>query len=123
MWTANRILETSGIIDDASKIYHASSFLTDSALHYFQAYEKSNKIKTWNDFSNYMLLKYRPLDHEQGTREKLKTLKQTRDIDEYINEFRVILYRISRMEEEDKISYFTDGLHYITGDLKILRKL
>ena len=110
LYTANRILEASGITNDQNKIFHASNYLTDSALHYFQAYEKAGKFNTWEEFAGAMKRKYRPLDHEQNVREQLRSIKQTKGINDYIDDFRILMNRVNRMEEEDKIAYFIHGL-------------
>lgn len=61
-----------------------------------------------------MINRYRPLDHEDKVRDKIKSLKQTRGILDYINEFRILLNQISKIEERDKIGYFADGLREAT---------
>ena len=61
-----------------------------------------------------MINRYRPLDHEDKIRDKIKNLKQTKGIHEYINEFRILLNQIGKIEEKDKIGSFADGLNEMT---------
>ena len=52
-----------------------------------------------------MITKYRVVNAESKARDKIKKLKQTGTIGEYINNFRILLNQIEKMEEGDKIDY------------------
>ncbi|CAF1094980.1 unnamed protein product [Brachionus calyciflorus] len=59
-----------------------------------------------------MMLKdrYKRKDHELYMRDKLKNLKQNKDISSYVNDFRIILNQITNISEYDQITYFMQGL-------------
>ncbi|RMZ96775.1 hypothetical protein BpHYR1_030394, partial [Brachionus plicatilis] len=58
--------------------------------------------------------RYRRKDHELYMRDKLRGLRQSKDIANYINDFRIILNQISEISEYDLITYFTQGLSELT---------
>ncbi|RNA17269.1 hypothetical protein BpHYR1_018893 [Brachionus plicatilis] len=54
-------------------------------------------------------------------RDKLRGLRQSKDLGNYINDFRIILNQISEISEYDQITYFTQGLSELTENYVRLR--
>ncbi|RNA18691.1 hypothetical protein BpHYR1_028587 [Brachionus plicatilis] len=54
-------------------------------------------------------------------RDKLRGLRQSKDVGNYINDFRIILNQISEISEYDQITYFTQGLSELTENYVRLR--
>ena len=111
IYHVNRVLQACGIEKDKDKVLNASSFLKENAMYAFQSFEKTKPDMTWNDFCEFLINKYRPVDHEMKVRRQIKSLKQTKSISEYVTEFRMLMNQVEKMEMIDQITYFIDGLH------------
>lgn len=99
---------------EKDKVLNASSFLKDNAMYAFQNFEKTKPEMSWKDFCDFMIGKYRPVDHEMKVRRKIKNLKQTETISDYVTEFRMLMNQVEKLEMIDYITYFIEGLHPIT---------
>ncbi|CAF1116622.1 unnamed protein product [Brachionus calyciflorus] len=60
--------------------------------------------------------RYKRKDHELYMREKLRNLKNLKDICSYINDFRIIVNQITNISEFDQITYFLNGLNDLPSD-------
>lgn len=64
----------------------------------------------WNDFKRSILERFEPVHLQYLLRDQLRELKQTTTVREYAGRFRSLLNQVNCMAEEDKVTYFVDGL-------------
>ena len=64
----------------------------------------------WTEFRRELIAAFAPHTDEEQARKALKTLKQTGSVQNYIQRFRELQFRIRTMSETDVFSAFMDGL-------------
>jgi len=118
LYIVELVLEGNNVTQDKQKIIFATSYLRDAALHEYQSFVKNKDRDTisWEEFKIMLKDRYKRKDHELFMREKLRNLKQHKDLSQYINDFRIILNQISNISEFDQITYFMNGLNDLTSD-------
>jgi hypothetical protein len=103
-------------IQDEDRLPYIASMLGEAALEWYRnrckAAEQDDSliIADWNKFSVEIRKAFQAPHHQQLLRRKLKYLKQTGSVQEYIYEFRNLLGQTEGMGELDKVQYFVDGL-------------
>ncbi|KAK0606869.1 hypothetical protein LWI29_005470 [Acer saccharum] len=107
--------EAKGARDDATKIANAPTFLRDAAQLWWRRKHGDsgkgiNPIQTWEDFKKELKRQFCPTNAEKEARGRLRRLKQTGSIRDYIKEFTTLSLEIEDMSEKDSLFYFMDGL-------------
>ena len=115
LWNIERYLRHMGVEDDASKISTASLFLTDNALLWWrrrscEIEQGTFTLETWDDFKKDIKLHFYPENARFEAKEKLRWLKQTGTVREYVAEYSNLLFEIPDISEEDKFVFFISGL-------------
>lgn len=64
----------------------------------------------WQEFRRELITTFAPQTDEEQARKSLKTLKQTGSVQNYLQRFRELQFRIPTMSETDIFSAFMDGL-------------
>ena len=64
----------------------------------------------WQEFRRELIGTFAPQTDEEQARKALKTLKQTGSVQNYIQRFRELQFRIRTMSDTDVFSAFMDGL-------------
>ncbi|KAK0574684.1 hypothetical protein LWI29_027341 [Acer saccharum] len=105
-------LEAKGVRDDATRIANAPAFLRESAQLWWRRKhgDTINPIRTWDDFKRELKKQFSPTNAEKEARGRLRRLKQSGTISDYIKEFTTLILEIEDMSDKDKLFYFMDGL-------------
>ena len=67
-------------------------------------------LNTWDEFKQDLKLHFYPQNAQYEAKEKLRWLRQTGSVKEYVDTFVNLLFEVSNMSEEDKLIYFMSGL-------------
>ncbi|KAK0578590.1 hypothetical protein LWI29_012915 [Acer saccharum] len=76
---------------------------------YFEA-KGINPIHTWEDFKKELKKQFSPTNAEKEARGRLRRLKQSRSISDYVKEFTTLTHEIEDMSDKDQLFFFMDGL-------------
>lgn len=115
LWSVERYLDASFISEDAPKIRTATMYLSGDAILWWRRREADVKwgtcqIETWEEFKADFKKQFYPDNAGELALKKLRALKHTRTIRDYVNEFTTLLFEIEDMSENMKLLYFMDGL-------------
>lgn len=103
------------IVDEAAKIRAATMYLIDTAMLWWRRKQTEMEkgtcsIQTWEQFKSELKRQLYPQNVVNEARRKLRELKQTTSIREYVKEFTKLILQIPNMSGEDVLFYFMDGL-------------
>ncbi|KAL6269883.1 hypothetical protein ACE6H2_026794 [Prunus campanulata] len=101
--------------DDEPKISTATLFLTDNALMWWRRRsmeidQGTFTLETWDEFKKDIMLHFYPENAKYEAKEKLRWLKQTGSVKDYVATFINLLFEVPSMTDEDKLMYFMSGL-------------
>jgi len=102
-----------GVRDDEAKINNAPTFLKDAAQLWWRrryADQNGNAIQTWEQFKAELRKHFVPHNAEMESRAKLRRLRHTGNILDYVKEFTTIMLEISDLPEKEALFQFRDGL-------------
>ena len=100
-----------GIRDEALKVGIVPTFLQDAAqLWWRRKHNDMGKgicaINTWAEFQRELCKHFAPSNAEKEARARLRRLKQTGSVRDYINDFTTLMPEISDMSDKDSLFYF-----------------
>ncbi|KAM2774407.1 hypothetical protein COP1_019303 [Malus domestica] len=115
VWNVERYFKYLKLEDDESKISTATMFLADNALMWWrrrsmEIEQGTFSLTTWDEFKKDLMLHFYPQNAKYEAKEKLRWLKQTGSVKDYVNAFVSLLFEVPNMLEEDKLMYFMSGL-------------
>ncbi|CAN6566578.1 unnamed protein product [Malus baccata var. baccata] len=115
VWNVERYFKYLKLEDDESKISTATMFLADNALMWWrrrsmEIEQGTFSLTTWDEFKKDLMLHFYPQNAKYEAKEKLRWLKQTGSVKDYVNTFVSLLFEVPNMLEEDKLMYFMSGL-------------
>ncbi|CAN6676628.1 unnamed protein product [Malus baccata var. baccata] len=115
VWNVERYFKYLKLEDDESKISTATMFLADNALMWWrrrsmEIEQGTLSLTTWDEFKKDLMLHFYPQNAKYESKEKLRWLKQTGSVKDYVNTFVSLLFEVPNMLEEDKLMYFMSGL-------------
>ncbi|KAJ0944403.1 putative transcription factor interactor and regulator CCHC(Zn) family [Helianthus annuus] len=115
LWEMERYFEGVNVIDDATKIKTVTLYLKDTAgLWWRRKHAEIEKgtciLNTWADFIREIKKQFYPENAENEAKSRLRKLKQTGTIKDYIKEFTTLVLEIPDMSDKDSLFYFLDGL-------------
>ncbi|KAL4368415.1 hypothetical protein GQ457_05G001620 [Hibiscus cannabinus] len=115
LYGLDQYLGAVGIVEDASKIQTASLYLTDTAMLWWRRrrndIEKGTcTISTFDDFKRELKRQFYPENAEDEARARLRRLKQSGSIRDYIKDFTNLVLEIPDLFDKDSLFYFMDGL-------------
>ncbi|KAM1624981.1 hypothetical protein ACFX2K_023117 [Malus domestica] len=115
VWNVERYFKYLKLKDDESKISTATMFLADNALMWWrrrsmEIEQGTFSLTTWDEFKKDLMLHFYPQNAKYEAKEKLRWLKQTGSVKDYVNAFVSLLFEVPNMLEEDKLMYFMNGL-------------
>ena len=110
-----RYFEAITLTDETTKVRNATLYLTDNATPWwrrrFLEIEKGTcTIDTWADFKKEIKKQFYLEDVEYLARKKIKYLKHTRSIRDYVKEFSSIMLEALGMNEKAILFEFMDNL-------------
>ncbi|XP_070007761.1 uncharacterized protein [Nicotiana sylvestris] len=103
------------IIEEATKVRAAMMYLTNTAMLWWRRKKVDMEkgiccIKNWEQFKFELKHQFYPQNVVNEARRKLRELKQTTSIREYVKEFTKLILQIPNMESDDLLFYFIDSL-------------
>ena len=115
LWHMERYFEAIALTDEAMKVRTATLYLTDNATLWwcrrFLEIEKGTcTIDTWVDFKREIKKRFYPEDVEYLARKKIKYLKHTGSIRDYVKEFSSLILEDPCMNEKTLFFEFMDNL-------------
>ncbi|KAK0593409.1 hypothetical protein LWI29_036238 [Acer saccharum] len=104
--------EAKGVRDNATRIANAPAFLLESAQLWWRRKhgDPINPIRTWDDFKRELKKQFSPTNAEKEARGRLRRLKQSGSISDYVKEFTTLTLEIEDMSDKDQLFFFMDGL-------------
>ena len=110
-----RYFEAIGLNNEATKVRTATLYLIDNATLWwrrkFSEMEKGTcTIDTWADFKREIKKQFYPKDVEYMARKKIKHLKHTECIRDYVKEFSSLMLEAPGMDEKDLVFNLMDNL-------------
>jgi retrotransposon gag protein len=94
----------------------ASTYLEDSAKEWFHSFFVSTSgVMTWDTFKTGLLARFRPVDSNRIGRAQLMELRMKssdrgRGVLQYVNRFLQLVNQVSDITENEKFTYFNQGL-------------
>ncbi|KAK9713491.1 hypothetical protein RND81_06G030600 [Saponaria officinalis] len=115
LWSVERYFNHLQIQDDASKITTATMYLSDDAILWWRRREADERkgtfrISPWDEFKADFKRQFYPENAKEIALKKLRALKHTGSIREYIKQYSSLLLEIEDMPENLSFLYFMDGL-------------
>ena len=115
LWHMERYFEAIALTNEAMKVRIATLYLTDNATLWwhrrFLEIEKGTcTIDTWADFKREIKKRFYPKDVEYLARKKIKYLKHTGSIRDYVKEFSSLMLEAPGMHEKTLLFEFMDNL-------------
>ncbi|CAN6554607.1 unnamed protein product [Malus baccata var. baccata] len=92
VWNVERYFKYLKLEDDESKISTATMFLADNALMWWrrrsmEIEQGTFSLTTWDEFKKDLMLHFYPQNAKYEAKEKLRWLKQTGSVKDYVNTF------------------------------------
>ncbi|GJV02082.1 putative retrotransposon gag domain, aspartic peptidase domain protein [Tanacetum coccineum] len=115
LWEMEQYLEGVNVVDHASKIKMETRYLKDTAaLWWRRRYGDINRgtatIDTWTEFVADFKNQFYPENAMNEAKSRLRKLKQSGTIREYVKEFTTLVLEIPKLFDQDSLFYFLDGL-------------
>ncbi|GKD50534.1 putative retrotransposon gag domain, aspartic peptidase domain protein [Tanacetum coccineum] len=115
LWEMEQYLEGVNVVDDASKIKMATRYLKDTATlwwrrRYGDIERGTATIDTWAEFVADFKKQFYPENAKNEAKSRLRKLKQSGTIREYVKEFTTLVLEIPELSDQDSLFYFLDGL-------------
>lgn len=109
MWHLERYFEALGLQDELTKVRTATLYLTNLAATWWRRkhaeIEKGTcTIDTWEAFKQELRRQFSPENVAHDARKRMKELKHTRSIREYVEEFSGLMLQIPNMSEGDLLT-------------------
>ncbi|XP_042951365.1 uncharacterized protein LOC122286598 [Carya illinoinensis] len=124
LWHMEWYFEALNMQDEPVKAHTASLYFTNLAGTWLRRkhgeIEKGTcTINTWDEFKHELKRQFYPENVALSARKRMKELKHTTSIRDYVEEFSSLMLQISNMSEEDLLFNFTDGLKpWVAQELK-----
>lgn len=111
----DQYFEAMGVVDDAAKIGNAPNFLRDAAQLWWRRKHTERQrglcqIQTWDQFKRELRKHFVPHNAAEEAKGKLRRLRQTGSILEYIKEFTTVMLEIDDLSDSHALFQFKDGL-------------
>ncbi|GKV33019.1 hypothetical protein SLEP1_g41575 [Rubroshorea leprosula] len=115
LWMVESYLDAMNISDDSAKIRMATMYLEhDATLWWRRRHAEMQRglcnINTWEVFKGEFRKQFYPENAEEAAVKKLRVLKHTGLIKDYIREYNSLMLEIPDMTEKNRLLYFMDGL-------------
>ncbi|GKV49230.1 hypothetical protein SLEP1_g55993 [Rubroshorea leprosula] len=115
LWMVESYLDAMNISDDSAKIRMATMYFEhDATLWWRRRHAEMQRglcnINTWEVFKGEFHKQFYPENAEEAAMKKLRVLKHTGLIKDYIREYNSLMLEIPDMTEKNRLLYFMDGL-------------
>ncbi|GKU97925.1 hypothetical protein SLEP1_g10998 [Rubroshorea leprosula] len=117
LWMVESYLDAMNISDDFTKIRMATMYFEhDATLWWRRRHAEMQRglcnINTWEVFKGEFRKQFYPENVEEAAMKKLRVLKHTGLIKDYIKEYNSLMLKIPDMTEKNWLFYFMDGLQW-----------
>ncbi|KAI4313197.1 hypothetical protein L6164_026194 [Bauhinia variegata] len=107
--------EAIGVVDDLSRISNVVTFFRDATQLWWRRKHAERErgicvINSWEQFKAELRKHFVPHNVDIEARGKLRRLRQSGSISDYIKEFTTIMLEIEDLSDKDALFYFKDGL-------------
>jgi hypothetical protein len=117
IFQVGEIFDARGILH-ARRLHYIAGCLKDAALHWYQNQcARTTPNAPYADLQAFITAikdAFQPPHFQQVLRRQLKALKQAKDVQEYVFNFRNLIGQIEGMGKLDQVSHFIDGLKHAT---------
>ncbi|XP_015166051.1 uncharacterized protein [Solanum tuberosum] len=115
LWQMDAYFEHVCMASEAAKIRTAAMYLSNTAMLWWRRKKADMErgvcsIDDWEQFKGELKRQFYPQNVVHEARRKLRELKQTSSIRDYVKEFTRLTLQISSLTSEDLLFYFLDGL-------------
>nr|GEY15953.1 hypothetical protein [Tanacetum cinerariifolium] len=115
LWEIEQYLESVNVVNDASKIKMATRYLKDTAALWWRRRHGdiergTTTIDSWAGFVADFKRQFYPENAKNEAKSRLRKLKQSGMIREYVKEFTTLVLEILELSDQDSLFYFLDGL-------------
>nr|XP_010315745.1 uncharacterized protein LOC101248530 [Solanum lycopersicum] len=115
IWKMESYFEHVDMRTEAAKIRTAAMYLTDTTMLWWRCKKADMErgacqIDDWEQFKTELKRQFYPQNVVHEARRKLRELKQTSSIREYVKEFTKLTLQIPSLMSDDFLFYFLDGL-------------
>ncbi|PHT91027.1 hypothetical protein T459_06140 [Capsicum annuum] len=115
IWQLESYFEHVKIIDGAARIRIATMYLSDVAMLWWRRKKVDMErglcsITHWDQFTDELKEQFYPQNVVDEARRKLRELKQTSSIHNYVREFTKLSLLVTSFSSEDLLFFFLDGL-------------
>ena len=96
--------------------FTAAGYLRGAAMNWWRNHEQAVargqevEFATWTDFKTALIRQFTPVAPDDSAREKLNSLKQTRSVYSYAQDYTGCMLELPNMDEADRIHHFVSGL-------------
>ncbi|XP_075108797.1 uncharacterized protein LOC107762620 [Nicotiana tabacum] len=104
-----------GHLEESKKVATAAMYLQGDAKLWWRVKHEAIKagedtLQTWDELKVAIRLQFFPENVEYNSRRKLRDLRHTRSVREYVREFSALMLNIRDMGDKDKLFAFIEGL-------------
>ncbi|XP_069145506.1 uncharacterized protein [Solanum lycopersicum] len=115
LWKMDAYFEHLNMPNEAAKIRTATMYLTDTEMLWCRRKKENIEkgvccIDGWEQFKVELKCQFYPQNVVREARRKLRELKQTFSIRDYVKEFTKLTLQFPSLTSEDLLCYFLDGL-------------
>ncbi|KAH0689495.1 hypothetical protein KY289_016853 [Solanum tuberosum] len=125
LWQMDAYFEHVCMTSEAAKIQTTIMYLSDTAMLWWRRKNADMErgvciIDDWEQFKGELKRQFYPQNVVHEARRKLRDLKQTSFIRDYVKEFTRLILQIPSLTSEDLLFYFLDGLQNCDVDKVIV---
>lgn len=100
-------------LTDATRIMYASTFFSGTAaVWWFTICQWKRAPSTWSDFKKTVTAEFVPVDHVRRSMDKLRRLKHTGSVSQFLAKFRKVILTSQELSEGEKLDRFCSALKY-----------
>jgi len=103
-------------LSTSAAAFTAAGYLRGAALNWWRNHEQAvttgqvTEFRDWQEFKTALISQFTPISPAESAREKLDTLKQTRSVYAYAQDYTACMLELPNMDEADRIHHFVNGL-------------
>jgi hypothetical protein len=110
-------LQANGVnLESPQAVTYAAGYLADAALTWYRMYLAdvargvAQEYPSWAAFREALINRFTPISPERTAREKLASLRQTKSVRAYAQDYNLCMIELPTMDERDRLHRFMAGL-------------